>query len=187
MRGENILEEVATHKMSGAGNHIVITCADGHQCPDVIRTHENFLLKENNECCCHPLTMHGGALVLSKGFIELAIEKKLTRFPLDEVLLESIDRAMCLKGITTVAPYIHAPCGMAGLLNLTFKQTLLHLFEAKKRILNEFASKSVQVACYVQVDYKGYRNEKPKSSYFITRKKWEPWHERHFSAAELMV
>jgi len=98
-----------------------------------------------------------------------------------EPLLEDIDKAMFLKGITTVAPYIHAPCGMARLLDLNFKQILFHLFEAKKRILENFARKQVKVACYVQVDYNGYF-EKNKYSYFITRKKWEVWNERRNSA-----
>jgi len=166
LRRQNVLEDVASHKINGNGRNVVIMCSDGHQSPDVITSHSRFLQHNGDgECCCHSHMLNGGALLLSPMFTETM------KLPVREVLLHQIKQSLSLKDINTVALYVHAPCGAAGLRKLSFIDTLVCLFDAKFSLkCHFFRFKKLHVSCFVQIDY-----GPKKRTYFISRSKWESW------------
>ena len=172
MREANILENVASHEINCDGKNVIVMCSDGHQSPDVIKKHTEFLLQppETSECCCHPLMLNGGSLLLSASFVGAHYKHAI-----DELLLEQIDQSLDLKRANTVVLYTHAPCGVAYLHGLPFEDMLKHQFAGKKRVKEEFKRKRVNVACFVQVD-----DDQKKRTSFISRKKWEEWSESRF-------
>ncbi|KKS24926.1 MAG: hypothetical protein UX94_C0005G0074 [Parcubacteria group bacterium GW2011_GWA2_47_21] len=164
LRAENILEDVAAHQINGAPNGILM-CADGHQTPDVLRRHAEFIQRaDTKECCCHSLMLNGGALLLSE---ELTSDYS---YPIGQMILDQFAQAIELKGIGTVVLYIHTPCGMAKKWGLSFEKMLDRLFEAKMRVRRHFRDNRLKLVCFCQVDY-GDR----KLTYFISRKKWGAW------------
>ncbi len=173
MREEYILEDIAANRMSGTGRNIIVICSDGHQCPDILATHTALLQKHGSECCNHTLALNGGALNIDQDFIVEMIRQGHCRHRLDEVLLDQIGQSMRLKDTTAIGLYIHVPCGAAGLLGLSFEQTLGHLFKAKKRLWERFTDRPIKVGCYVQIAQGEKRN-----TYFISRKNWEAWNAR---------
>ena len=167
LRQASILEDVNPHRINCDGRNIVIMCGDGHQLIRKIRTHESYVKRdEHSECCCHGIMINGGALNLSPRFT------RHMRLPVQKVLLSQIRQSMALKGVNTVALYVHAPCGAAKLRGMSVMDVLDELFKAKESLKRHFSKRrKFNVACFIQIDFGNGRER----SYFISAKKWSEY------------
>ncbi len=107
----------------------------------------------------HELKLNGGALLIASG-------SPVTHLGEDRVLIEHIKSAMKMKHIQTVVLFAHAPCGMAGMFNMSLKQVLENLIEAKLRLKSELVG--AKVVCFVHIA----RANGIRRTYFISAAKW---------------
>lgn len=76
---------------------------------------------------------------------------------------------MEMKDISTVALYVHTPCGKAAAYNLSFVEIVMLLTGAKRRIKE--AAREASVACFYHIHYPDGRSR----SHFVSREMWEKW------------
>ena len=105
-------------------NLILISCADGHQLPDIIEHLGNFVF------CRHTLTVHGGALRLSRNFPE----NGNAGYPVGEFLLHQIEEARVLKKTNVLGLLSHYPCAIAMRHGLDISTVLTMTIDAKVRV-----------------------------------------------------
>lgn len=130
---------------------LLLPCSDGHRFRDMFNFH---LEKCGHGPCHHPLTSLGGALVLGKSS-PLAVTKRGYRA--DEVLLDTIEESLELKGLRNMAAYTHFPCSAAGSVNLSPRQQF-DLFEsAIDRLHRRFRQTRVVAFCHVHYLANKYR------------------------------
>ncbi|NQV89948.1 hypothetical protein HQ487_00900 [Candidatus Uhrbacteria bacterium] len=147
LREQGVLENDDAGKLESPDGVIVIPCSDGDQMPDVF-THQCQLAYDGGwPVRPHMPSLHGGAMLIAE-------ECPLYRDPHGgELLLQHIREAEGpdLKGIGTVVLYVHAPCGAAGLANLTIIHQIVYLMRAKERV--KAIDTTNKVCCFIHVDY----------------------------------
>lgn len=158
-----VFADVEDHLLDQGNGVIMVTCSDGDQMPDIFSFQEKMRGDHRKNPRIHTIALNGGALLIGEN-------SPLKSDGEDRVMLKHIKQAIELKGITTIALYVHAPCGAAGLCRLDMRQVLDLLMEAKRRIKTEMPG--VTVACFCHVD-----NGK-KRTYFVSRERYEEWKQR---------
>lgn len=161
-RNAGILEDVNPSKIKGKGV-ILVCCSDGDQMHDIFTHQVRIIEVIKPGPRIHTIAMNGGALLLPR---DSPLSAELHE---DEVMLWHIAGARKLKDIHTVVLYAHAPCGAAGLANLTLLKVIELLIQAAKRLNTIYAQ--LQVIPMFHVDYDG----KKKRSYFLSIQKWNEW------------
>lgn len=179
LRREGVLAQVDEHRVPLDNGVILVTCGDGDRLPDIFAYKRKIVETRCNDTRIHLLAWNGGALRLAKPSGSARNSPiKTDGTGAHKLFLQEIAGAVSLKGIRTVALYIHAPCGWAGLAGIDIRKTLLCLIEAKKTI--KVAMPDVQVAAFVQVDYGDFatriRPDKRRfATYFTSRANVEQW------------
>lgn len=171
IREAGVLQDVKDHLLDQSEGVIMIACSDGDQMSDVFSFQEEMSENQRPKPRVHTLALNGGGLLLP----ETSPLNKPGRE--DVILLKHLKQAIELKGITTVALYVHAPCGAAGLCNLSMAEMIDLLISAKALIKSEISE--VTVACFVHVN----KGEGNKRTYFASREKWEEWKAARENAA----
>lgn len=168
MRRGGVLCDVDTHRLDAKNGVILVACGDGDQFHDLFGYKASILAPQQNDVPprIHPLTLNGGALLIPE---ESPFNAEI---PYDQVLLRNIDGAMNLKGIRTVAVYVHAPCGMARTANLDIADVIRLLVSAKRRIRRELERPGLHVAAFCHVDWL-----EGKRTYFVSGDAWDIWKE----------
>jgi len=124
-RRDGVLRRVYGPKLvPRSENLILISCADGHQLPDIIEHLGNFAF------CRHTLTVHGGALRLSRNFPE----NGNAGYPVGEFLLHQIEEARGLKKTNALGLISHYPCAIATRHSLDIPTVLAMTIDAKVRV-----------------------------------------------------
>ena len=159
LRQDGFLSDVDSHLLDQKDGVIMVTCADGDQMPDVFKKQSEYLSTQRKTARIHTLALNGGALVVP------ADSPLNSELPKGEVIIDDIKGAMLLKGIKTIVLYAHAPCGAAGLCNLSVEQVIKFLVKAKEGLKSAFAD--IKVACFFHVDWGDH-----KRTYFISATKW---------------
>ncbi|MBI5370210.1 hypothetical protein HZA85_03420 [Candidatus Uhrbacteria bacterium] len=167
LREENVLQDGEAHLLESPTGVIVVACSDGDQMPDIFDHYRDLARAGEWPVRPHMLCLHGGAMLI-------APDCPLYRaFHVDELLLQHIREAegLDLKGIGTVVLYVHAPCGAAGLANLTVVNQLDMLMRAKARV--KAIDMTNRVICFVHVDYGNEGNgSHRRRTYFMSAAGW---------------
>lgn len=167
LRAAGVLEDVNPHRLDQEQGVIMMSCADGDQQPDVFRQQTIYQrFTRGRKIRIHTLCLNGGAIALP---VHSPLNQKVR---VDDVLMENLEGAMYLKGISVIALYAHAPCGAAGIHGLNVLQVIDLLVSSKKRIKGTYPE--TRVACFFHVDY-GDR----KRTYFVSKMKWKEWKAYH--------
>lgn len=156
-----VLIDVKDHKLDLKNGVIMVSCSDGDQMSDIFHFQEKMQARQRDSQRIHTIGLNGGALLIPENS---PLNKPNGE---DRVMLKHIKQAIELKGITTIALYVHAPCGAAGLCRLNMDQVLDLLIQAKRRIKAEIPG--VTVACFCHVD------NGEKMTYFVSREHYEKW------------
>jgi len=151
------LEEVQPKSLDFSNGVIAVVCADGDQFFDYY-THIVSLAKEQlGRERAHIMALNGGSLLLSNEWPD----------PEEAVVLKRhINVAVDLKNIHTIALYVHAPCGAAGICHFDVKKVLDLLVQAKENVKK--IRDDIKVICFVHVDW----GDGKKRTYFLSREKW---------------
>jgi hypothetical protein len=158
LRDHGILMDVNPELISLINGIGIILCADGDQFDDSYLFYRRMMVKAGLPPRIHVLTMHGGSIVLPKN-------SPLNNNKRGENLLEQIKETKKIKGINTFISNAHAPCGAAGLAQISIlDQFRLHK-EADLIIQSEIPD--VQAVSLFHV-YWGDR----RRIYFFSGEKW---------------
>jgi len=172
LRTAGVLDDVEPHLLNQQNGAVVVVCADGDQSYDIFTNHARMQDAHRSDPRIHYITRNGGALRLAP---YSPANKHGRTTQLD--LLDEIAETLPMKGIETVALYIHAPCGKAATSAISFALSIELLFEAK-RILKANVP-GVRVSCFSHVDYGPNFIElgktKQRLTYFASRTKWEEY------------
>ncbi len=160
-REAGALKEIQHHRIEDPAGTIFVACPDGDQFRDVYGHHCTLCAIERH----HPLSLNGGALLLSRHSPILCAKKD------GAVFLRHVKAASRLKGMRTVVLYVHAPCGVAYGSKLDFWEVLRLLVEAKLRLRHQRGLRKLKIACFVHVDYNGNALAAgiKKRTYFVDR------------------
>lgn len=139
-------------------------------CPDCDHFDENFghfrsLFDEvEKPYRIFPVTRAGGAIWIPKSEL---LEK--TGLPRDKDIFFDIDIAMNHKGISTIFLSVHAPCGAAGLYNLSLFDQIELLVEAKKVVKERYSwVEGLEVKAFAPICYPGAK----RRTYFVSAANW---------------
>lgn len=165
MRECGVLRDADGHRLDQTSGVIVVACADGDQMPDLFRFQSAMSEGHRQDPRIHTIALNGGALLIPES-------SPIAMVGEDRVILEHVRGAQTLKGISTVALYAHAPCGMAYGAALSFEAVIGLLMRAKTRVKE--AVPGLKVACFCHVD-KGDGNRR---TYFVSRDAHEQWRAR---------
>ena len=165
LRSEKILDDVLGHSLKLDNGVIIVTCSDGDQIPDVFRFQGKIGKDQKSDERIHTIALNGGAL-------DIPENSPISTDGESKVILKHIGQAIELKNINTVILYGHAPCGAAGLCNLSAEQTFDLLIEAKTKVKEVYPQ--VTVACFYHVDY----GQGKKRTYFLSRDKYKEWKQK---------
>ena len=148
---------------------IGIFCADGHRFDDGY---------QHTKCVCgkniHPLTKHGGALVLADDSPFAVTVRGEFAIHHDQALLADTEDAMRIKNTPHILSYAHFPCVKATSEGLTMLQVFEHHIQAKDRLRREI--KGCDVRCLIHVDYLGHLKDRRRfASYFFNRERFLNW------------
>jgi hypothetical protein len=124
---------------------IMVACADGDQMHDVYNYQCNMCATQRATPRIHTLALNGGALLLSP-MCPLTQERHE-----GAALVNHIAGAKLLKNITSLALYSHAPCGAAGLANMSIRDQIRELLAAATHI--QESVDAVSAMCYFHVDW----------------------------------
>ncbi|HEY4479314.1 MAG: hypothetical protein A3C06_01705 [Candidatus Taylorbacteria bacterium RIFCSPHIGHO2_02_FULL_46_13] len=160
-RAANALVPVEKHRIQNPAGTILVPCPDGDQFRDVYGQHCRLCNIERH----HPLSLNGGALLLSKHSPVRHAKLK------GSALLLDIKETQGLKGMDTLALYVHAPCGVAYGTSLDFFEVMRLLIEAKLRLLAQRTLAKLKIVCFCHVDYPSATSEVRKRTYFVNRAK----------------
>lgn len=163
LRVFGVLQDVDEHRLSQEEGVILFTCGDGDQMPDIWRFQTSLMQNQRPNLRIHVIAVNGGALLLAK-------DSPLSQDEERRFLLSQIAGAKQLKHINTVALNAHAPCGMAGLLDLDAERVIDLLKGAGASVREEFPD--MQVACFLQVDNGRQR------TYFVSGPRLKEWKQR---------
>ncbi len=151
---------------------VAVLCADGHRFGDGY---------EHATCACgrnvHPLTKHGGALVLARDSPFARTHRKGVALHHDLTLLQDIENALGFKQTPHVLSFAHFPCAIANEHNLSVLDVLILHVQAKERLREEIPH--CDARCLVHIDYLGHRTKRRFASYFLNRQKFFAWMQRH--------
>jgi hypothetical protein len=161
----DVFQDIDGHRLDQSKGVIQVACGDGDQFPDIYRHHRKICRENHGHERVHPITLDGGALLLSERSPLL-----VAGLPEDKVILHNIADAFMLKGFPTVALYAHAPCGRGSKAGVDIYQAAQLLIEGKARVKNTFPDK-FKVACFFHVAY----NNGKKRTYFVSRNAWLDW------------
>ncbi|HEY4499382.1 MAG TPA: hypothetical protein VJH94_04975 [Candidatus Paceibacterota bacterium] len=153
------LLEIEGRQIKSSEGTIFVGCSDGDQFNDVYRHHCHVCEVLRH----HPLLLNGGAMLLSKHSPIRGAKRDGT------VFLRHINAASCIKHITTVVLYVHAPCGVARAAKLDFWEVMRLLVEAKLRLLSQRGSRKLKISCFCHVDFNGGDSPQKKRTYFVDR------------------
>jgi len=150
----NVLHDIQGDKIACPKGTILIGCSDGDRFWDMYNHHCEICNHTRN----HPLSLNGGALLISK------------RSPIrgaradGNTLLRHAHLAVSKKGFRTIILYVHTPCLVANTYDLDFLEVLRLLIEAKMRLRSCRGMSEVKMYCFFHVDY-----EHKKRTYFVAR------------------
>jgi hypothetical protein len=147
---------------------VVILCADGHRFDDKY--------KHTKGCCgnhLHPLTRHGGALVLAERspFAKVIDEGIVVHH--DLCLLHEIGEAMAIKNTNAIVSMAHIPCAKATAAGLSAAEMLLFQVGGKARVRKKYPH--CDIRCFVHIDYLGWPGHNRFATYFLNRNKLLAW------------
>ncbi len=162
MREFGVLRDAEGHRLDQASGVILVACADGDQMPDLFRFQAGMSDGQREVPRVHVLALNGGALLIPDG-------SPITNVGEDRVIIEHLRGAQGLKGISTVALYVHAPCGMAYGAQLSFEGVIGLLMQAKTRVKEMVPG--LRVACFCHVD----KGEGNRRTYFVSRDEYDRW------------
>lgn len=165
LRAKGILEDEEARKVPLDAGTTVVCCADGDQFFDLYGNLSEMCLQQKAWPRTHPLTSHGGALVIPPDSI-LNIRYR------GDNLVEDIIEAWEMKRTKVVTLYAHAPCGAATKAGLSLAENLDLLVRAKLHLKEKLtrAQAQTKVACFVHID-RGV--DEGKRTYFISAAKWQ--------------
>lgn len=148
LRTEGVLRGVANAALPSQGV-ICISCADGHQVEDIVRhLHDGrfplwtrlwylFLrfIGLRQPVCSHTIALNGGALLLPR-------ESPLNHGEGD-MICRHIAAGMEIKGLQTVTPLAHYPCGAAAAVKMDLPEVLRQLQAAARELRERFPNTRV--------------------------------------------
>jgi len=199
-RTAGVLADLAPEKFDFHAGVIAILCPDGDQTEKRTHL-EALVASQNGDKRVHLITQHGAALSLSASsplsnpslFLPDLLDDvarnrsrlfKVVAFLLRPLvwlmgwmgrrniqILANLWAAIRMKQIKTIVLYIHAPCGAADHCGVSFRDELLHLIKAKRRIEWWLGYMGIKVACFCHVDYGAGK----KKTYFIKTRSTEDW------------
>ena len=158
LRGVGVLCELDSGKIMSSCGTIFVGCPDADQFLDI---YEHHCAMCDGEIRHHPLCLNGGALLLSK-------HSPIPFARADgDALLRHVSEAAALKGISSIALYTHAPCGVAGKYKLDALEVTRLLLEAKMRLKNQRRFHGFKLHCFMHVDFSEERG--CKRTYFVNK------------------
>lgn len=160
LRREGVLETLSIENLvDHSKGAILVSCADGDQFGEVYQRHSELCCHHREAPRLHSLSLNGGAFCLP------------SKSPLNggrgRVLIADIEGAIVLKGMPTLVLYGHAPCGAAGLANLSVEESLKLLVKAKIELKIQFEQR-LKIALFFHVDW----GHGKKRTYFVSATKW---------------
>lgn len=144
LHGVGMFENVNEAHIPHTGS-VCISCADGHQLPDIIQhlydgrfPRWNRLwgfLRRRPSPCTHILALNGGGLLLSPGC-------RLNQGE-SAILLRQAATALELKNLSVITPLAHYPCGAAALAHMPVAEVLRHLRAAAQELRRRFPQATI--------------------------------------------
>jgi hypothetical protein len=159
LREAKVFQDVADNRLEQANGIILVACGDGDELPELLSFIQARMSSQELNPRIHLINLNGGALLIPK---ESPVNSGEGDFIVSHVL-----EAAQLKGISSVALYVHAPCGKARTQNLTLEQIIFLLFLAKQQIQTK--AQALNIACFIHIN-KGDGNRR---TYYVSRTGWE--------------
>jgi hypothetical protein len=162
LRSALILKDVNPEKIELEKGVILVCCSDGDQMYELFGHQVELFKKVNAVPRIHTISLNGGGLLLSAESPLVKVHQE------DHVLIKHITDARQLKGIHSVVVYAHAPCGAAGMANLSVEQVIDLLIKGRNRLKTIFEDLHVVPLFHLDDGQK-------KRTYFISPNAWEEW------------
>lgn len=175
-RHADVLKEVHPHRLNRKVGVILKTCADGDRFFDLFTKEAELVTTQCNGARVHVFGWNGGALRLAVRGMRWRwlglILFRASQFVFERMGVAAIEAfedaaaARTMKGINTIALYVHAPCGYAYAQGWDFETVLDKHFRAKENL--KLALPNIKVACYVHIHYNDGRDR----TYFVSKDDW---------------
>lgn len=178
LRAKGVLVDVGPEQFDDDGT-VLVGCADGDQMVNMFNFHQEGYRRAGRKPRIHPLTKHGGALVLPDESPLNKVAERAQRFLgtkataiqwQDEVLLWDISEGARLKKMRALALYAHAPCGAATDSGLSVRDEIALLVKAAERSSAYFPEWKIRI--FFHVDYDG---EEQKRTYHVPLASAKAW------------
>lgn len=166
LKEEELLKDIKKEHFHGKEDVVVVCCPDGRQ---FVRGVFNPFIDNyaDGNVSFHPLTRHGGTLVLDKRS-PLVLPGHTTDKDLIHDLKDAVEmgyKAICLIN--------HFPCGMARKHDIHPMRIVESLMTAKERIKKKEGLSVVTIACFLQVT-----DGEKRDMYHISYDKFLSWKAR---------
>lgn len=167
LKDEGLLKDINKEHFHGKEDVVVVCCPDGRQ---FVRGVFNPFIDnytDNNKISLHPLTRHGGTLVLDE-------HSPLVRsgYTTDKDLIHDLTDAVEM-GYKAICLINHFPCGMARKHGIHPMRIVESLMTSKERIKRKEGLSMVTVACFLQVT-----DGEQRDMYYISYDKFFSWKAR---------
>src|SRR3989338_7380679 len=167
-----VLLKIDPYRVDEEDGAIVVTCADGRHFSDIFMHHDRIQQSCREKPLIHPLSRHGGALLLAPNS-PLVREGSTAQEDLFAEIVEAMDWIKIRKIVLSA----HYRCGKASSCRVDAAQTIQLLFAAKKSVKTRLASHDPVVSCYFHIDfgpdYKELGKKRQVLSYYADREGWE--------------
>lgn len=167
-----VLLDIDPYLLNEEDGAIVVTCADGRYFSNIFAHHDQMQRNCREYPLIHPLSRHGGALLLAPG--SPLVPQWCTA---QEDLLREIGEAMDWIKIKKVVLSAHYRCGKAASCNVDATEAMRLLFAAKRRVKEVFSWRHPMISAYFHVDFgqdfRSFGKKKQVLSYYASREGWE--------------
>lgn len=143
---------------------VFIFCCDCDHSDDTWNHIQQMMKAADKPNRIFPVPRAGGAIWVPKSDL-----LKKAGLPRDEDIFFDIDIAFEHKGLSTIFTSVHAPCGAAGVYELSLFDQIELLVKSKKTLKDRYHFiNDLEVKAFIPICYQGLR----RRTYFVSAQNW---------------
>lgn len=171
LKADKVLSDIRPEHFRTDSGAVLIFCGDCDHANDKWEHFRSLFQESGKIHRVFPATQAGGGIWIAKSEL---LQK--VGIALDEALFFSINAAFKHKGMTSIFPLVHAPCGAAGDFSLSLFDQLELLVKGKERLKEEYAEvEDLEVKGFFHLCLPGRR----RRMYFVSAAIWNQNREKY--------